>query len=571
MDTELNIVVNAVDDTSEALGAISEELAAVGESATAMATTMEESGTAVNESVGSMTMTAEESYAELTAAMEAFDAQTTTMASEFDLAMTEMATTMTAADEEIIAELDALLAAELGASTGFGASMASIKSSAMQAGIVVGIAFLGLKTEITDAVGDSAKWNTTITNLNVALKDTGSSIPTSQITEYAAKLSSITLYSEQDILTAEALVMNHKELQSSYQGLTASAADLAQKTGDTLPQAMGILVKVLNDPITGMRQLQTAGIDFNAQMVTTVNDLARGGATAQASAIIMGALKDQIDGMARAAATAGGTGMTKLMNELQVMNTIIGEDLGPVLDNLAKQIEPIVAGIAKWAEAHPKLTAAILIASAAFAGMVVVLVGLGLVIGAIGTAFTAMGALIAAVAEAPIALITAAFVAVGVGVGVLYVQIKNNWEAIKTTIESVANEVLSFIQDWYNKIMGWIDRMINGIKNVAGSVGGGISNFVGGIGNFITTHLAEGGIVTQPTYALVGEAGPEAVIPLSAFANGSSLAGAGGGTSSGAINVYITGSVWSTADQATTLGNMIAKQINRQLKLQSFR
>ena len=29
------------------------------------------------------------------------------------------------------------------------------------------------------------------------------------------------------------------------------------------------------------------------------------------------------------------------------------------------------------------------------------------------------------------------------------------------------------------------------------------------------TALAEGGIVTQPTRALIGEAGPEAVIPLS--------------------------------------------------------
>lgn len=30
-----------------------------------------------------------------------------------------------------------------------------------------------------------------------------------------------------------------------------------------------------------------------------------------------------------------------------------------------------------------------------------------------------------------------------------------------------------------------------------------------------TPQLAMGGIVTQPTYALIGEAGPEAVIPLS--------------------------------------------------------
>ena len=32
--------------------------------------------------------------------------------------------------------------------------------------------------------------------------------------------------------------------------------------------------------------------------------------------------------------------------------------------------------------------------------------------------------------------------------------------------------------------------------------------------------LAEGGIVTEPTFALIGEAGPEAVIPLNKFNSG---------------------------------------------------
>ena len=32
--------------------------------------------------------------------------------------------------------------------------------------------------------------------------------------------------------------------------------------------------------------------------------------------------------------------------------------------------------------------------------------------------------------------------------------------------------------------------------------------------------MAEGGIVTQPTLALIGEAGPEAVVPLNGFSSG---------------------------------------------------
>jgi phage-related protein len=61
---------------------------------------------------------------------------------------------------------------------------------------------------------------------------------------------------------------------------------------------------------------------------------------------------------------------------------------------------------------------------------------------------------------------------------------------------------------------------------------------------FATRHppgLAAGGIVTRPTYALVGERGPEAVVPLSRY----------GGAAT--VNVYVQGSVTSERDLAMTV------------------
>ena len=58
-------------------------------------------------------------------------------------------------------------------------------------------------------------------------------------------------------------------------------------------------------------------------------------------------------------------------------------------------------------------------------------------------------------------------------------------------------------------IMDAITDLIPG-AGVLGSIGGGI---LSGIGSIIP--FAEGGIVNQPTLGLVGEAGPEAIIPLS--------------------------------------------------------
>ena len=70
--------------------------------------------------------------------------------------------------------------------------------------------------------------------------------------------------------------------------------------------------------------------------------------------------------------------------------------------------------------------------------------------------------------------------------------------------------------------------------------------------------------------AAISEAGPEAVIPLSAFDGGSSLAGGGsGGSGSGNIVINITGTFLSQ-DAARQVANLIATSINRQYKLKSF-
>jgi hypothetical protein len=67
----------------------------------------------------------------------------------------------------------------------------------------------------------------------------------------------------------------------------------------------------------------------------------------------------------------------------------------------------------------------------------------------------------------------------------------------------------------------------------------GVLSNIGGIG--IPTMMAEGGIVTSPTLAMIGEGrGPEAVIPLDRMSN----MGMGGG-----INVTVNASLVSTPDQ----------------------
>lgn len=75
----------------------------------------------------------------------------------------------------------------------------------------------------------------------------------------------------------------------------------------------------------------------------------------------------------------------------------------------------------------------------------------------------------------------------------------------------------------------------------------------GGIDNDVLTPFALGGVVTGPTRALIGEKGPEAVIPLDRM-------GQMGGTT---INVYVEGSVSSERDLIASIRDGIAQDVRR--------
>src|SRR5207302_599477 len=91
-------------------------------------------------------------------------------------------------------------------------------------------------------------------------------------------------------------------------------------------------------------------------------------------------------------------------------------------------------------------------------------------------------------------------------------------------------------------------QIIRAVDDVVGAVGkvAHIASTVGGavgkVGSFFGIHGATGGIVTSPTFALIGEAGPEAVIPLNQAPGAYPLGApsAGGGLT---LHVTVQGSV----------------------------
>jgi phage-related protein len=137
------------------------------------------------------------------------------------------------------------------------------------------------------------------------------------------------------------------------------------------------------------------------------------------------------------------------------------------------------------------------------------------------------------------------------------------WEKIKGFPGDVWEKILTLkdtITSWGVKLVKWV---VSGIGSMGNAIGkalfGGIDS--GGTGSVPPAlrpraQGANGGIVTRPTFALIGEAGPEAVVPLDQMPGAFPLGR--GGRGAGGIIINVQAGLVSTPDQ---IGQQIIEAI----------
>lgn len=163
--------------------------------------------------------------------------------------------------------------------------------------------------------------------------------------------------------------------------------------------------------------------------------------------------------------------------------------------------------------------------------------------------------------------------------GVFFDLVTGHWSQAWTDFRDLVRNVWNDIR---TIITGAIDAIKGPLEAITGAIGGLISGAqkaaaaVGSVASSTTaTHstvkkgvkvpkLADGGIVSAPTLALVGESGPEAVIPLGANPLNTGAIGPlnAGAVGAGSIVINITG----VAADPRTLAQMVATEINRTVK-----
>jgi hypothetical protein len=171
----------------------------------------------------------------------------------------------------------------------------------------------------------------------------------------------------------------------------------------------------------------------------------------------------------------------------------------PVIDALA----PKLAAFSAWASENPEL--------------------LKVVVGGLAAVAAAIVLINVALALNPFALIAGAVVGLGALLVVAYKQfgpfravVDAVFGAIKFGVTKIAIPYINLLLDVWKTVFNAIGSIWN---NTLGKISFEVPDWVPGLGGKGFSFpkipaLAEGGIVNAPTLALIGEAGPEAVIPL---------------------------------------------------------
>jgi len=238
----------------------------------------------------------------------------------------------------------------------------------------------------------------------------------------------------------------------------------------------------------------------------------------------MSVLADTFGGAATTKANTAEGQFQRLSVSLAETKETIGAALLPIIE----KVLPFLTAMGNWASENSGLFLTIAGVIGGLAGAIVLVNGAMTIWSAATKAFTGIQAAFNAVmAMNPIGL---TIIAIGLLVGALIIAY-NKFEGFRNVVDSVFRFIgsavsgsIDLIKGYFSTVLGFYKGIFNGIatlwNNTVGKLSFKVPGWVPGFGGkgFDVPNipmLAAGGIVTAPTLAMIGEAGPEAVVPLS--------------------------------------------------------
>jgi phage-related protein len=154
----------------------------------------------------------------------------------------------------------------------------------------------------------------------------------------------------------------------------------------------------------------------------------------------------------------------------------------------------------------------------------------------------------------------------------------NTWRSNFDKVMNIIGDLIDTVQDMYNDVRGWLENLgevftnifegdiVGAVQSAANLIGDAVDDILGwvsdavnavsNLGDLDLSPFANGGIVTSPTAALIGEAGKEVVIPLTRPGRAVELAQQSGLIDLLAAQGALGGAATSSAPAGPVVGEM---------------
>ena len=337
---------------------------------------------------------------------------------------------------------------------------------------------------------------------------------------------------------------NDKQIASVEEWISAQGRVLGI-TDDELRPALAGLVRATGS-VTEAQKLATQAFDLAAQKglpletVTKALEKAYGGnltALAKLAPEYRQMIKDGASfedvmyaiGLAtnNAATVAANTAEGKF-KRFQIAMKETKESVGQLITPILERLLPALQVLGDWATKNSTVFGIVAGAIAGIAAAVLIVNGAMTAWAAVTKAFTVVQmAFNAVMAMNPIGLIIIGIVALVAAIAIAYTKFegfRNLVSAVFAGIKSAVAGTIGVVKALFDGVLGYYRAIFNGIatlwNNTVGKLSFKVPSWIPGLGGkgFDVPNipmLANGGIVTGPTLAMIGEGrGPEAVIPL---------------------------------------------------------
>jgi hypothetical protein len=395
-----------------------------------------------------------------------------------------------------------------GAKTGYALNKALVPAVAIVGGLAAGLGFAAKA-----AAEDQKAQELLAQQLRTSAMATDQAIASNE--EFISGMSRAFSVADDDLRPAMASLVRSTGSVETAQSLMTTALDIAAATGKDLETVTLALGKAANGQTAALTKLDPSlkgVIDSESSLDDITNALAVsfGGAATVAAESFEGRMK----------------GMTIALDETKES---IGAALLPALVGLLNILKPV----ADWAQQNTT-TFLIFIGVIGTLATAVIAANVAMKIYQATLVLTKIAtvALNAVTSANPYVLVAGAVIALTAAM--VYLEIK--FQAMSRAFDIFGNSIMVVTGP-----LGVLIGMMRKLVDLKDSIG----NF--DIGGINIPGFADGGIVTGPTLAMVGEKGPEAIIPLSQLGN----------MGDGGVTVNVTGGLATSAEIGQAVVNAI--------------